>query len=174
MSESSQANPSMSPTAGKTEKDGRTVYEVGFHLVPTLSEGDLAGAVDAVRAILTKEGAEVLNDTFPKKITFAYRIERSVTSKVEKYTEGYFGWIKFVVDASATPTIAAALRANMSVLRFIIVETTREDAPAPRRAVFASSTRLEGKTIEKPAVVEEKTAEVSEEDLNKSIDALVA
>ncbi len=154
-------------------KDERTVYEVGFHLVPTIPEGELGGKVDMVRSLLTKEGAEIISEGMAQKMTFAYRIERSQTGKREKYTEGYFGWIKFAVLPGAVPAMSAALTNTHDVLRYLIIETTREDTPAPRRAVFASRS-LEGKTIEKPATVVEKTGEVSEEELDKSIEALVA
>ena len=60
------------------------------------------------------------------------------------------------------------------ILRFILVETTREDSiAAPRRAVF-SSDRLEGKTIEKRPGAVEKGGKVSDEELDKSIEALVS
>ncbi len=50
----------------------------------------------------------------------------------------------------------------------------REDATvAPRRAVFTSD-RLEGETIKKPAAAPEEKTAVSEEELDKSIDALVS
>ena len=169
MTQESQADEAFTQA---NEKDERTVYEVGFHIVPTVSEADLAGAVENVRTIITSSGAEVIKEKAAEKITFAYRIERSISGKREKYTEGYFGWIRFAVEAGEMPAITQTLRNTHDVLRFIVVETTREDTPSPRRAVFESKT-LEGKTIEKPMTEVEKPAEVSEEELNKSIDALV-
>lgn len=160
----------LSQANGNTEQ---TVYEVGFHIVPTVAEGELSGAVERVRDIVRKEHAEIVSEHAPEKITFAYRIERSIAGKREKYTEGYFGWMKFAVESGSVPAISAALRNTHAILRFIIVETTREDAPAPRRTVFASRS-LEGKTIEKPTAAPEKAAEVSEEELDKSLEALVS
>jgi hypothetical protein len=55
----------------------------------------------------------------------------------------------------------------------LLVETVREDVAPTRRAVFTSD-RLEGETLKKPVAEAEKPAEVSEEELDKSIDALVA
>ena len=65
-----------------------------------------------------------------------------------------------------------ALRGMSEVLRFLVIETVREDVVAPRRAVF-SSDRLEGEPIKKPTAAPEAVREISEEELNKSIDALV-
>jgi len=158
--------------ANKTDK-GLTVYEVAFHIAPTIQEEGVAAVVDNVRAVLG--GAEVISERFPQKMTLAYTIERAETGKHEKFNEAYFGVIKFAADRSAVATIESALRSMKDVLRFLLIETVREDiSAAPRRAVF-SSNRLEGETLHnKPAVVAEKGGEVSEEALDKSIEALVA
>lgn len=160
---SSQANP----------KDTKVVYEVGFHLVPTLAESEVGGAVEKIRAALQASGAEIIKEEFPAKRTLAYVVERAAAGKREKYAESYFGWIKFAVEErGAVPAIEAALRAMQEVLRSLIVETVREEVVIPRRAVFRSD-RLEGETIKKPLVAAEPHTAVSEEELDKSIDALV-
>lgn len=159
---SSQANMSQS----------QPVYEVGFHIVPTVGDEGVAGVVDQIRSALGT--AEIISDSFPQKMRFAYTIERSTAGKREKYDDAYFGFIKFATDREAIPAFEQALRANRNVLRSLLIETVREEiAIAPRRAVFASD-RLEGETIQKPVAVEEKAVEVSQEELDKSIDALVS
>jgi ribosomal protein S6 len=151
--------------------DTAPVYEVGFHVVPTVQEDGVAAVVERVRKALGN--AEIINEKFPERIALAYTIERSVEGKVEKYHDAYFGFIKFATDKEALPGIQAALRADSSILRYIVVSTVREETPSPRRAVFTSS-RLEGETIKKPEAPVEKKADVSQEELDKSIDALVA
>lgn len=153
--------------------DERPVYEVGFHVVPTVGDEGVMAVVEKVRALLG--GAEIISEQVPQKMTLAYIIERSNVGKREKYSEAYFGFIKFALDREAIPAFEDGLRADRDVLRFLLIETVREDiTAAPRRAVFASD-RLEGETIKKPtAPTEEKGPDVSEEELDKSLDALVA
>ena len=153
--------------------DSRQVYEVGFHVVPTIAEAEVGGVVDAIHSELTPLAAEIIKEEFPHKLALAYTIERSSHGKREKYSEAYFGWIKFATEPENIPALMEKLRAMKEVLRFLCVETVREDAQAPRRAVFTSD-RLEGETIKKPAAATEQGGEVSEEELNKSIDALVS
>lgn len=151
-------------------KSTTPVFEVGFHLVPTISEDGVAAVVEKIHGLL--KDAEIISEQFPMRMTLAYQVERSVQGKREKYTESYFGCIKFATERDAIPEFQAALRAMSPVLRYVVISTEREDVSNPRRAVFASS-RLEGEVIHKPqAEVEVKTA-VSEEELDKSIDALV-
>ena len=152
-------------------KDIRPVYEVGFHLVPSVGEAGATSAAEKIRKALGD--AEVVSEAAPRKIQLAYPIERSVSGKREKYTESYFGWIKFVSEERASVReIAEKLRAMRDVLRYLLVETVREDiSEAPARAVFTSD-RLEGQTLQKAPREQEKAGEVSEEELEKSIEAL--
>lgn len=174
---SASAEASSQANAAPKEK-GNPVYEVGFHVVPTVGEEGVSKVVEAVRAAIESASkdagaeAEFISEAFPRKLTLAYQIERATQSKREKYTESYFGHIKFATVRETLPALQAALRAMQPVMRYLVIETTREDvSQAPRRAVFTSD-RLEGKTIEKPVGETEKPVEVSEADLDKSIEAL--
>ena len=147
------------------------IYEIGYHLIPTLTEEGVVAAVEALRRTLGD--AEILKDEAPVKIPLAYIVERRGQGKREKYAEAYFGFIKFTTAKENIPAIEQYLRATHEVLRHLLIETVREDATTARRAIFTSD-RLEGETIKKPLAEAEKAVEVSEEELDKSIDALVA
>ncbi len=151
--------------------DTRPVYEIGYHLVPTVAEENVATEAAKIRSMLGD--AEIIKEEAPKKINFAYVIERPGAGRREKYAEGYFGFIKFAIDKDQINGIEGKLRAMREVLRYLLIETVREDGNT-RRAVFTSD-RLEGETLKKPVAAEEevKVAEVSEEELDKSIDAIV-
>ena len=149
-----------------------TVYEVGYHIVPTVGDDGVSAVVEKIRAVLEKASAEFIKDEFPRKMTLAYTIERATSGKHEKFREAYFGFIKFACEKDQVAMIQEALRGMQEVLRYILIETTREDIVEPRRAVF-SSDRLEGETIKKPTSAPEEAAPVSQEELDKSIDALV-
>ena len=157
-----------------TPKDTKLVYEVGYHLLPALGEGDVSTSTGKIRAAIEKAGGAVFASEEPKRVKLAYRIERSEGGKRGKYTEGWFGWMKFDGEQELRATIPAlqeTFRADDTVLRFILVETVRE-AAQPTRTVF-SSDRLAGETIEKPKRVLEKGGEVSEAELEKGIESLI-
>jgi ribosomal protein S6 len=162
--EQSQAN--IAPSG-----DSRPIYEIGYHLIPILAEDAVAGEVAKIRAMLGD--AEIIAGDAPKKMTLSYVIERPGAGRREKYAEAYFGFIKFATDKEHINGIEQKLRAMHEVLRYLLVHTVREEAAGPRRAVF-SSDRLEGETLKKPVAAPEAPAEVSEEELDKSIDAIVA
>ncbi|HEY5382942.1 MAG TPA: 30S ribosomal protein S6 [Candidatus Paceibacterota bacterium] len=170
MEETSQG--ATAPFTQANTSDETAVYEVGFHLLPTLTEAEAAAAVDKLRTVLGS--AEILKEAAPVKIPLAYIIERRGQGKREKYGEAYFGFIKFATEKANIAALEHYLRATHEVLRHLLIETVREDASiTPRRAVFASD-RLEGETLKKPEAAAEVSADISEADLDKSIDALVA
>ena len=161
-----------SPSFAQATEGTRPVYEVGFHVVPTVEETKVGDVVEKIRAMLAKAKAEIIKDQFPQKMVLAYTVERSVTGKREKFNESYFGFIKFAVDREAISTLETLLRSSREVVRYLLIETMREEPVIARRAVY-SSNRLEGETIKKPTAAPEKPGEVSDEELTKSIDALV-
>jgi ribosomal protein S6 len=174
MAEMSQSSDSTQATASKA--DSKPIFEVGYHIVPTVGDDGVAAVVDRVRAAIEKASTELIKDEFPQKVTLAYQIERAAEGRREKYTEAYFGYIKFALsgeegDGERINALENALRADRAVLRYLLVETVREDASPQRRAVFASD-RLEGETIKKPVSAPEVAGEVSEAELDKSLDAL--
>ena len=169
-SHSAQAELSQAKSLPTGQAGTTPVFEVGFHLVPTIQEDGVAAVVEKIHSAL--KDAEIISEQFPTRMTLAYQVERSVQGKREKYTESYFGFIKFATERDAIPGLQAALRAMSPVLRFMVINTEREDVANPRRAVFTSS-RLEGEVIHKPEAQAEVKAAVSEEELDKSIDALV-
>jgi len=163
---SSQAN---------TPKDSRPLYEIGFHVVPTIDEAQAGEVVAALRAEVKKAGGEITTEQAAQKMVLAYTVERATTGKREKYSESYFGWLQFVVEErSGINAIEDFLKQDKNILRYLFIKTEPQEVQAQRRAVF-SSNRLAGETLKKPAapVAEMPVAEVSEEELNKSLDALV-
>ena len=147
------------------------IYEIGYHLIPTLEEAGVAAAAAALK--LKLGDAEIIKEQAPVKIPLAYIIERRGQGPREKYAEAYFGFIKFAIDKEKISALEEYLRATHEVLRHLLIQTVREEPTvAPRRAVFTSN-RLEGETLKKPLAEAEKGGEVSEADLDKSIDAII-
>ncbi len=161
-------------TEGSSEpkvNDETAVYELAFHIVPQTPEEGLGAVVEKLRAIIGK--AEFIAEQAPEKKNLAYTIIISHTGKREKFDTAYFGWIKFATRRDAIPAIEQGVRAAKEVLRYLLVETVRENTmEQPRRAVFTSD-RLEGRTIEKPVAPVEKASDVSEEELDKSLENLI-
>ncbi len=136
----------------KTEK--ATVYEVGYHIVPTVSPENLPKEVDAIKAILGKVGATIISEEGPKMIPLAYEMLKVVGPKRDYFETAYFGWVKFEAEPAAAIELKKALDLSEKVLRFIIVKTVREntmhghkfvkDSKETPRRVASTDKKVEG------------------------------
>ncbi len=153
----------------------KSVYEAGFHVVPTVAEDKVGGVVERIRAEIEKAGGSIISEGSPKKIQFTYVIERARAGKREKYAEGYFGWVKFEASSAAVKHLETFLALDNDVLRSLIIHVSREEIVAPvARSVF-SSNALAGEVLQKkPVAPEVQKVAASNEEIDKTIDSLVS
>lgn len=146
------------------------VYEVGYHIVPIVSEDDLGARVTAIRDVLEAHGAVSIADEYPKHMDLTYEMVKVASNKRAKYTSAYFGWIKFQTIPSEIKAIEEGLRKNDDILRFILVKTVRENTMVSKKILMHK--RGEERPEEPKAPVVEKPA-LSAEELDKTIENLV-
>src|SRR3990167_8494370 len=121
MAETSQAEQASS------QANATPVYEIGFHIVPTVGDEGVSAVVESVRKSLGD--AEIISEGFPKKITLAYQVDLPAgrqgadAGKREKDTESYFGHIKFAMQREGITAFTEAMRVMQPILRFLIIET---------------------------------------------------
>ena len=152
------------------------IYEIGYHIVPTIPEEKLVGEVGAIKDILAKEKAAVIAEDFPKRRELAYTIKKSIAGKYQKFDTAYFGWVKFEVVPEGIHRIKDGFEKNANILRFILVETVRESTLLASQKIFVR--RPEGEKHEKkeiPMVSGDAPIKspISEAELDKTIDELV-
>ncbi len=144
------------------------VYEVGFHIIPTIAEDDLGARVTAIRDVIEAQGGKMIADEYPKHMELMYPMVKVASNKRATYHASYFGWMKFEVEPKGAKAIDLEIKKDDNILRFILVKTVRESTMAPKK-MFAQ------KRGEETRVVEEKVEEtpMTEEELDKTIEELV-
>ncbi|MCI0619533.1 30S ribosomal protein S6 [Candidatus Wolfebacteria bacterium] len=161
-----------------TEQSKKTIiapeyYEVGYHVMPTLSEGDVAAEGLHVRKIVENAGGVVVKEQLPQRMSLAYTIERNRGGAREKFDTSHFGWMFFEGNSSMTENIVAELRSVDTLVRFLVIRTQKEEqATMKPRSVFRRSPH----EPEKVPVQETPTAvtPVSTEEIDKEIEKLVS
>lgn len=155
-------------------EDARS-YEVGFHIIPTLSEDKIAEAVEAVRTAITQAEGTITKEEAPKFRRLAYEMRKKIDAKYETYDSAYFAYIIFDAAPEAVAKIKDALDITVSVLRYLIVkdpvldriqgvEEDEEEAPVTAEAAEA---------VEAVAEVDSDiTPDISDDELNRSIDKI--
>ena len=159
------------------------VYELGYHLVPTLAEEQIPAASGAVRGMIERISKDIIAEELPVFIDLAYQIVKTVEHKNKRFNDAYFGWIKFEATPSDIATLEEELKKDDNVLRYLVVKTTRENTFLSKK--FPSS-NAKSRDTEMPADVISEEAPVAaveeaaiapvavEDELDKAIEELVA
>jgi ribosomal protein S6 len=154
------------------KEGGAQVYELGYHIVSTVAEENLPKEVEALKAIVLKDGGSLVSEGEPKLINLAYSMTKSVADIKKKFNTAYFGWIKFETKSELMPMIKKAVDAYPNVLRYLLIKTVRENTMFTPKLNVRSANKEETPKAKKSIKTEEKKA-TSVEDIDKSIDELV-
>lgn len=147
------------------------IYELGYHLVPTLAEEQIPGASGAVRGMIERISKDIIAEELPVFIDLAYTVVKTVEHKNKRFDEAYFGWIKFEGSPAGIAELEEGLKKDENVLRYLIVKTVRENTFIAKKFTGAKVKELP----EEVAAVSGETAEVSGDvALDKAIEELVA
>jgi ribosomal protein S6 len=163
----------MSPVMDKI--DERKIYELGYLLVPYLPTEGVAGEVEnLIKSKIEAEGGEVTSALEPVMTRLAYVITKILNNKHTKFSDGYFGALRFKVLPEAIKKLEAGWKKGDNLIRFLLISLPKgsENIITPKR-VFP---RRDDKSFEIERVMPEKEEEkvvLSAEELDKEIDKLV-
>lgn len=145
------------------------IYEIGFHLLPTVDEADVLAQLSNIKSIIEENGGVVISEDVPKMVSLAYDISKDINSKKQKFSRAYFGWVKFEAESSKIADIKTKTENAPNVLRLLIVKTVRENTMhTPKVPIFKKENgreEREDEHAEKP--------KLTEAEMDKSIDELV-
>ncbi len=110
-------------------KQEQSVYEVGVHLIPSLSENEAQTTYQELCKEIEKN-AEVIDKQEPESMQLAYPIRHQVRKDDGTYSiydTSYFASVKFVTPSGKINEMEKNLKEHKSVLRFILITTTSEN-----------------------------------------------
>ncbi len=103
------------------------LYELGFHLLPTIGEDKVATAFSNVTGIISKHKGEIIKSGEPQAIKLAYTITKKIKTQNERFKTAYFAWVKFNSSSKEVEKIKAEVDQDQNILRYIIVKTVDDD-----------------------------------------------
>jgi ribosomal protein S6 len=159
-----------------THDEKMKVYEIGFVLVPSIPQEKVAGEFEALKNIAAKAGAEMIAEEAPEMRALAYTMVKKIHGANVRFNEGYFGWIKFELAASAIDSVKKSLDAVENILRYLLITTVRENTYLGKKApavafgekdagIIAPEGAIAAAGVVTPATTEE---------IDKGIDAMVS
>ncbi len=165
----------MSKKETKTTENAQ-LYELGFHINPTLAEDKADAVFSKIKGVITSNKGEVVKEGALKNIKFAYTIIKKIEGVNERFTNGYFGWVKFNAESSVIEKIKKSMDDNVSVIRYIFVKTvddfehSTEKLAAEMTETTDESSEGEEKSDEKSEAPKAKDS--SKDEVDKAIDKI--
>ncbi len=92
-------------------------YETVFILTPVLSDDQMKEAVEKFKGILTKNGAEIINEELWGMKKLAYPIEKKST--------GFYVLVEFKADPTVIKTLEVNYRRDERVIRYITIKNEK-------------------------------------------------
>ena len=147
--------------------DNIKIYELGYHLIPTINEESLGVEVSKLQTIISENGGNIISEEFPQMKNLAFEISKVSENKYNRFNKAYFGWIKFEIDSSVIREIDKKATSNPSVLRFLIVKTVKKNTIYTPKIISKKEIKPEEGSLEIPV------EKASPEEIDKSIDDLL-
>jgi len=121
------------PAAEAMAADERDVlsYELAFHVLPTVAEGEVTTIFDSIKALITNAGGELIGEEAPARFELAYEIVKYLEGRNRKFSSAYFGWVRFKLDPSQVDEIAQEVEAMKEILRSMVIRLTKIEEENP-------------------------------------------
>ncbi|HEY4522307.1 MAG TPA: 30S ribosomal protein S6 [Candidatus Paceibacterota bacterium] len=149
------------------------VYEIGYHIIPTVAEDGLEKIVGNIRSLIEQGGGSFIAEGAPALMRLSYGMGAREGDKKVEHDRGWFGWIKFESSPEIVLVLENALKADQNILRHIVFQTVREETRARIKPTIREIKRTD--TIRSsPRRPEEESVPISEVDLDKAISEITA
>ncbi len=151
------------------------VYEVGYLLVPTISEENVPGMYGNLKDLVSSYGGTIIADDMPRMTQLAYTMLKVVSNVRSKFNTAYFGWIKFTMDPEKVLELKKKLDLSPDIIRFLILKTVKENTIAAKRFIGRDMVhrKAPGVGASKEGQVVEAVP-INKEEIDKEIDAMVS
>ncbi|MEN9604364.1 MAG: hypothetical protein RJB39_49 [Candidatus Parcubacteria bacterium] len=157
----------MTEITKQSTKEGFKVYELGIHLLPTLSEADVQIEFSKIKSQIEKANGEFISESAPRLFSLAYEIPKTIKAQKKWYETAYFGWVKFELEAKALAAIEKYVKELDSTLRYVFVKTVAEDTLVSKDLLANDTDGMEENVVPKAetvAPIEEVKADAVVED----------
>ncbi len=152
------------------EKELNTqVYELGYLLVPTLSEEEVPSYFTNLKDMIASFGGEFISEEMPRMMPLAYEMTKVISNVNNRFNDAYFGWIKFEMTTENILNLKAKLDLEANIIRFLITKTVRENTIAQKKFTPKDGLRKRAKKEEN-----EEALPMNEEEVDKEIEKMVS
>jgi ribosomal protein S6 len=106
-------------------------YELAFHVLPTVAEGEVASVFESIKADLERVGGELIAEETPQRFDLAYEVDKRLEGKSRRFRSAYFGWVRFRLLPAELNVLAEAVDAKKELLRYLLIRLTKSEEANP-------------------------------------------
>jgi len=106
-------------------------YELAFHVLPTVAEGEVATVFQSLKDTITKAGGTLTSEEAPERFELAYDIVRQLEGRNRKFSSAYFGWVRFTLTPDKLTEVSEAVDGTRELLRHLLIRLTKMEEANP-------------------------------------------
>lgn len=106
-------------------------YELAFHVLPTVAEGEVADVFASLKSVIEKAGGTITTEEAPKRFDLAYEVIKYLEGRNRKFTSAYFGWVRFTLEPGQLEEITEVVEGENRLLRHLLIRLTKMEEANP-------------------------------------------
>lgn len=106
-------------------------YELAFHVLPTVAEGEVPTVFQGLKDTITKHGGQITDEEAPARFDLAYEIMKYLEGRNRKFSSAYFGWIRFTAEPAMIAEIDETVGGTKELLRHLLIKLTKVEEAQP-------------------------------------------
>jgi ribosomal protein S6 len=122
------------------KSEGNLIYEVGFNIIPSVSEEELPSLVTKITGAIETNGGKVINTESPRLKNLAYPMTKAGSGKKTYFESAYLGSVYFELSPEKISLVKKAMDAINDVLRFIILDIPVDALVAREKKIIIRDT----------------------------------
>ncbi len=151
-------------------------YELAFHILPTVAEGELTQTFQTLQELITKAGGEITVMEEPERFELSYDIVKQIEGRNRKFSSAYFGWIRFISDAKGIDVVTEEIKDVKKILRYLLIKLTKDEVENPFyfHQILSEEKKIENvdeleSGVDKEVEVQEEAEEEIENDSDNDV-----
>jgi len=106
-------------------------YELAFHILPTVAEGEVKAVFESIKNTITKLGGTLREEEAPARFELAYELVQFLEGRNRKFTSAYFGWVRFSIEADKIAELVDTVERTKEILRHLLIRLSKAEEANP-------------------------------------------
>jgi ribosomal protein S6 len=127
-------------------------YELAFHILPTIAEGEVQATFEKIKATITNLGGVIIGEEAPARFDLAFEIDKYLEGRNRKFKSAYFAWVRFTIAPSKLAEVKEMAEGQKELLRHLLIRLNKAEEANP----FMFHPSVSSRTVETIIIADEE------------------